>query len=220
MGKKEEKEEKKDKHKEGDKKKDKKEKKEKKDKKEEKKDKKKEKEVESVIEGVQHIDISEDFVIFFPDEKLPCRRANCTNKNCQFAHEPTNLSRMLDVMKTAKKTLDICVFTVTCDDIADPIIELHNKGIRVRVITDDEQRKSVGSDIEKFVSAGIPVKDDNSRFHMHHKFCIVDNKVLLNGSFNWTRQAVLQNRENVMVTKSAAMVNAFASEFNKMWDMY
>jgi cardiolipin hydrolase len=32
---------------------------------------------------------------------------------------------------------------------------------------------------------------DKSEFHMHHKFCVVDGETLLNGSFNWTRQAVV-----------------------------
>lgn len=35
------------------------------------------------------------------------------------------------------------------------------------------------------------VKVDTSKFHMHNKFAIIDSKVLINGSFNWSRQAVL-----------------------------
>lgn len=87
-------------------------------------------------------------VIFFPDEKLPCNNgSSCTRKSCNFSHEPTGLSRMLDVLRTAKKTLDICVFTITANEIADVILDIHDKGVTVRIITDDEQRKSQGSDI-------------------------------------------------------------------------
>ena len=73
---------------------------------------------------------------------------------------------------------------------------------------------------ERLVDEGIPVKDDQSKFHMHHKFAVIDNSTLVNGSFNWTRQAVLSNRENVVITSEAALVHAFTEEFNKMWALY
>ncbi len=40
----------------------------------------------------------------------------------------------------------------------------------------------------------------------HHKFAIVDGRLLLNGSFNWTRQAVTSNNENVTVLSDAQLV--------------
>ena len=44
---------------------------------------------------------------------------------------------------------------------------------------------------------------------MHHKFAVVDGRLLLNGSFNWTRQAVLSNQENVVVANNTALVGAW-----------
>ena len=70
------------------------------------------------------------------------------------------------------------------------------------------------------MSDGIIVKDDASKYHMHHKFALIDGKTLVNGSFNWTRQAVLNNRENVIVTSSNQLAKAFRQEFEKMWAMY
>ena len=67
---------------------------------------------------------------------------------------------------------------------------------------------------------GIPVKDDNSKYHMHHKFALIDGKTLVNGSFNWTRQAVLNNRENVVISSDRTLVQAFHQEFENMWSMY
>jgi len=164
-------------------------------------------------------------VIFFPDEKLPCR-AFVSGKECKrgtactYAHAPTSLTRFLSHFARARTSADICVFSITCDEIADAIIAMHERGVHVRVITDDDQAKSQGSDIARLKAAGIVCKVDHSPYHMHHKFVVFDNSLLLSGSYNWTRQATLNNRENVMVLPNPALAHAFTAEFQRMWDAY
>jgi phosphatidylserine/phosphatidylglycerophosphate/cardiolipin synthase-like enzyme len=50
------------------------------------------------------------------------------------------------------------------------------------------------------------------QFHMHHKFAIVDARLLINGSFNWTRQAVLYNQENCVITDNLQLVRVVFSD--------
>lgn len=38
---------------------------------------------------------------------------------------------------------------------------------------------------------GIEVRHDRSSYLMHHKFLIIDEKVVVTGSFNWTQAAVI-----------------------------
>lgn len=73
-----------------------------------------------------------------------------------------------------------------------------------------------------FVSftTGIAVRTDNSSFYMHHKFVIIDNTRLLNGSFNWTRQAVTGNQENLLVTSDSQLVCLYKERFAKLWRQY
>jgi|TARA_B110000208_G_C11351411_1_gene277647 cardiolipin hydrolase len=57
---------------------------------------------------------------------------------------------------------------------------------------------------------------------MHHKFCLLDadgkkKGIVMSGSFNWTRSAVLNNKENVVVTDVKPVVQAFRQEFDKLW---
>ena len=54
--------------------------------------------------------------------------------------------------------MDVCVFTITCNEIADAILAAHKRGVRVRIITDDDQSKTRGSDVEELARAGIPVR--------------------------------------------------------------
>ena len=47
------------------------------------------------------------------------------------------------------------------------------------------QMKNAGSDVLELRQCGIPARHDANTAHMHHKFAIVDNALLINGSFNW-----------------------------------
>jgi len=55
---------------------------------------------------------------------------------------------------------------------------------------------------------------------MHHKFALIDGHILLTGSFNWTRQAITGNCENVIVTDQKDLVTKFSLEFSKLWEAY
>merc|ERR1712137_989791 len=81
------------------------------------------------------------------------------------------------------------------------------------------QMKVGGSDIGRLRKAGIQVLHGTSeKLHMHHKFAVIDKKVLINGSFNWTSGAVKGNDENVVISHHAGLAGRFAEEFNRLWE--
>lgn len=126
--------------------------------------------------------------------------------------------RIMSLCKAARVSIDACVFTISDDSISEELRDAHKRGVRVRIITDDDKSMDRGSDVESFIRAGIDLRMDDSPSHMHHKFAIFDVKQLLNGSFNWTRSASRQNQENIIVTDDANLVTEFAREFDDLWD--
>ena len=66
-------------------------------------------------------------------------------------------------------------------------------------------------------SPGICAQCDSSSVHMHHKFAVVDNRLLITGSLNWTRTAVQSNMENILVTEEPDLVQPFVKEFQRLW---
>ena len=54
---------------------------------------------------------------------------------------------------------------------------------------------------------------------MHHKFCIIDNQVLINGSFNWTKNANENNFENLLIIICQEKIKKFILEFNNLWNL-
>merc|ERR1712187_396355 len=102
-------------------------------------------------------------------------------------------------MGSAKRSLDIAMFTLTNDLLVEEVIARHKTGVQVRVITDKVQAKCKGCDVGKLSDVGIDVRMDSSAFAMHHKFVVIDGCTVLNGSFNWTAQAANGNQENVAI---------------------
>jgi phosphatidylserine/phosphatidylglycerophosphate/cardiolipin synthase-like enzyme len=128
---------------------------------------------------------------------------------------PRRIARMFEM---ARESADVCVFTITDDRIASAMEDAHRRGVRLRVITDNDKAFDLGSDAERLAKAGVPVKVDRTRFHMHHKFALFDGRTLLSGSYNWTRGAARDNEENFIISDDPRLVAAFADQFERMWE--
>ena len=138
---------------------------------------------------------------------------------CYFFPNPSNEQRVVNMFRTCKKTLDIAIFTFTRDSIAQAILDAHQRGLKVRCIGDDGNSKVKGSDVRLLASVGIPCKTDNNfRFHMHNKMAIIDNSVVITGSFNWTNQAINKNQDNILFIEDKDIANQYTEYFNKIWE--
>ncbi len=99
-------------------------------------------------------------LLFFPDSKPTCKasykeRYGCTNSSCRYEHDGTAFKELMQILYSARKTVDLCIFCITSPEMADAVIHLHNHGVIVRVISDDGQVDSVGSQIGRFRAEGM-----------------------------------------------------------------
>jgi phosphatidylserine/phosphatidylglycerophosphate/cardiolipin synthase-like enzyme len=128
--------------------------------------------------------------------------------------------RIMGLLRGAKRSADICVFTITDDRLSGEILEAHRRGVAVRIITDNEKAYDVGSDALHLAKSGIPVLVDDSPYHMHHKFALFDGEVMLTGSYNWTRGAADNNEENLILSNDRRLLTAFKGEFERLWTRF
>lgn len=124
---------------------------------------------------------------------------------------------IVNALKNAQKSADICVFTISDDRISRELIACHQRGVKVRIVTDNDKLFDAGSDINTFKAKGIPIKTDRTSAHLHHKFALIDGSLLLNGSFNWTRSASQYNHENLVLSYESGLISAFKGEFAQLW---
>jgi cardiolipin hydrolase len=145
------------------------------------------------------------------------RAEPATNSEAFFSPGDDCVKRIIQLFDRAKQTVDACVFTITDDRISEKILAARARGVAIRILTDNDKTLDLGSDIERFEKAGIVVRVDRTSFHMHHKFAIFDAKLLLTGSYNWTRSAAEVNEENFIVTPDEHLLHSFTAQFEKLW---
>ena len=125
--------------------------------------------------------------------------------------------RIQELLRHATSNVDICVFTITDDRITDAITDAHSRGVRVRVISDNDKAHDPGSDLSRLKRLGLPVACDQTPDHMHHKFAVFDSTLVVSGSYNWTRSAAERNEENIVVSGDLRLVSSFQRRFDQLW---
>jgi phosphatidylserine/phosphatidylglycerophosphate/cardiolipin synthase-like enzyme len=117
---------------------------------------------------------------------------------------------ILSALKGAKKSVEIAIFRFDRSDIERALKELVRNGVQVTTLVADMNRggKKHLRDLEtRFLQSGITVaRTANDLGRYHDKYIIIDRRVLLMLSFNFTHLDIDHSRGFGIVTKNAAIV--------------
>lgn len=104
------------------------------------------------------------------------------------------VNRLAELINSAKKTIQVSMFTFTREDLAKSLIKAKNRGVKVEVFLDHQSSKGASAKIASLLSnAKIPISTNPGQSIFHCKYLLIDNEVLVNGSANWTKAAFKQN---------------------------
>jgi phosphatidylserine/phosphatidylglycerophosphate/cardiolipin synthase-like enzyme len=83
---------------------------------------------------------------------------------------------------------------------------------------DEEQVSSnQGTEYDPFKQAGLDIRIDGLDGQMHHKVFIVDEEIVVLGSYNFSQSAETRNDEDLVVIYNAAIAEQFMLEFQRVW---
>ncbi|MFA6317246.1 MAG: phospholipase D-like domain-containing protein, partial [Elusimicrobiota bacterium] len=135
---------------------------------------------------------------------------------------------VVKALDAAKTSVDVAMFALRSRRITDALVRAHERGVKVRMVMDESQSTSeyFGPFVQWLAGHGIAVKtlagpNPDSDFPMaektHHKFMILDGKVVETGSANWTKRASVDNYENAHFLDDKTDVGAFSFAFEHMF---
>lgn len=125
---------------------------------------------------------------------------------------------VVEAVNTAQTTLLVQAYSFTSEPIEQALIAAQKRGVKVQVILDKSQYDAKGATAKGLLDAGIEVRMDNKHQIAHNKVMVIDNAILLTGSFNFTRQAEISNAENLLVIHNANLAALYAANWKVHYD--
>ena len=123
---------------------------------------------------------------------------------------------LVALINDAQSSVDVAAYELDLENVAEALIEAHERGVVVRLVTDTD---NVGETaVQKMRRAGIPVVDDDRNSIMHNKFVIIDGDTVLTGSWNLTENGTYRNNNNAIVIHSPALAENYEAEFEEMFE--
>jgi phosphatidylserine/phosphatidylglycerophosphate/cardiolipin synthase-like enzyme len=114
----------------------------------------------------------------------------------------------------AKREILVQAYSFTSKPIAKALVEAHKRGVKTEIILDKSQRREKYSAADFTAHMGIPTYIDAVHTIAHNKIMIIDGKIVITGSFNFTRAAEERNAENLLIIRSEDL----AREYTKNWN--
>ena len=134
-----------------------------------------------------------------------------------FCPEDECAKQVIAKIKGAEKSIRFMAFSFTHDGIGQAIIEAKNRGVDIKGVMEKMQNNK-WTEFDRLKQAGIDVKWDNNPYNMHHKVFMIDDKIVITGSFNPTASGDTNNDENVIIINDEKTASKFLTEFDRVWN--
>jgi phosphatidylserine/phosphatidylglycerophosphate/cardiolipin synthase-like enzyme len=161
--------------------------------------------------------------IFGPEQGAvtpnPLVRIEGTRIDNYFSPDDGVAKRITELLNNAGKSIHFLAYSFTNDEFGQALIQKAESGLTVSGVMDEEQVNSnQGTEYDPLSQAGIDVRLDGNKDLMHHKVFIIDGKVVILGSYNFSNNAEKINDENVLIVFNPQIAQLYMQEFQRVYD--
>lgn len=128
-------------------------------------------------------------------------------------------STIIPLLEQSTKEVSIAMAWFTSAELFSELIKCLKRGVKVGLVLLDSPINFMeyAPDFNEFIKTGGRLHIASSELGlMHHKFCVIDRKIVITGSYNWTYYAETRNVENILITDDVKVIDQFAQEFNRL----
>jgi phosphatidylserine/phosphatidylglycerophosphate/cardiolipin synthase-like enzyme len=122
-----------------------------------------------------------------------------------------------DLFNKAQTSIKFLAFSFTDDDYSNTLQQVINRGIPVDGIFETSGSDNSVSEFKTLFCAGAKVRTDGNRFLLHHKVVVIDEKIVITGSTNFTLNGLRENNENTIIIQDTALAKVYLEEFKRLW---
>ena len=131
-------------------------------------------------------------------------------------------SEIIPFLKQAKEKVRVAMAWFTSSELFEELLNCLSRKIQVELVLLDNPTNFMefAPDFNRFISAGgvFRLATPENGF-MHHKFCIIDDFIVITGSYNWTYNAENRNIENIVISDTPSVIEEYKREFSRLIDL-
>lgn len=125
--------------------------------------------------------------------------------------------RIISEIENANQSIFLAMAWFTDRDIANAIIAAKNRNITIDIILSSNAQNETVKQMFKDSNVSIHAfETGDERGMMHHKFCLIDNRISINGSYNYSYNASNNNVENIQVSDDPNTYSQLFAEFERL----
>jgi phosphatidylserine/phosphatidylglycerophosphate/cardiolipin synthase-like enzyme len=136
--------------------------------------------------------------------------------NAYFAPENNVEKIIIRHLNKAEKSIRFMAFSFTSNKIAETMAAASKRGVNVSGIFEKKGSDGRYSKYRMLKSEGIKVKTDKNKHLLHHKVIIIDDKTVITGSYNFSKNANKNNDENIVIIHDSTIAELYINEFNRL----
>lgn len=137
-----------------------------------------------------------------------------------FSPEDHAQAALVELLDNAQTSISFLAYSFTADPLGEVIRQRAEAGIKVSgVMETDQVASNSGTEYDAFRVAGLDVRLDGNRGLMHHKFMIIDEQIVVTGSYNFSASAETTNDENVLVIYDPVIAQQYLQEFQRVYSI-
>ena len=133
----------------------------------------------------------------------------CPENNCHL--------RVIEEIDKAENSIQIAIYSFTLDELGDALIDASDRGVKIQIVFEKQQVSKYSEYWNLLDQSNIEVLNDTNSALMHNKFAIIDGKIVLTGSYNWSKQATERNDENLLIIRNQEIADKYKEEFQEIY---
>jgi phosphatidylserine/phosphatidylglycerophosphate/cardiolipin synthase-like enzyme len=137
-----------------------------------------------------------------------------------FSPEDGTLAHILNAVNQAQESIYFLAYSFTSDTLSQTLIERAKAGVIVQGVFDkDQYRSNSGTEYDNLRNAGVEVYLDANPQLMHHKVILIDQQMIITGSYNFSNNAEYNNDENTLIIHNHDIAAQFLAEYQLIYQL-
>ena len=120
-----------------------------------------------------------------------------------------------EVIAAARQRILVQAYSFTNPLIVQALAEAKSRGVDVIVLLDKSNRNQKYSAADFTSHSGLETLIDDKHAIAHNKVMIIDDQIVITGSYNFTRAAEKSNAENLVIIESVPIAEKYLRNWQK-----